>query len=87
MGFPRNTHRYFIAHLTKTKHIKFGLLKRFVSFVENIANSAKTVLRNMLSVVKHDCRSTTGRNLRNIMILVGKSNVNNISKDDLRSQY
>ena len=41
----------------------------------------------MLSVVKHDCRSTTGRNLRNIMILVGKSNVEDISKDDLRSQY
>ena len=39
----------------------------------------------MLSYVKYDCRSTTGHNLRKIMLLVNKTNVDGIT-DDFRSQ-
>ena len=40
----------------------------------------------MLSCVKYECRSTTGQNLRKIMLLVNKTNVDEITTDDFRSQ-
>ena len=69
MDIPRNTHRYFLEPLTGTQHIHFSLYRRFLKFVNNIKNSKKSTMRHMLSVIKHDCRSTTGRNLRNLMLL------------------
>ena len=86
LSIPRNTHRYFIEPLTETKPIKFALLKRFVNFVNNLAKSTKMVIKNMVSCVKYDCRSTTGHNLRKIMLLVNKTNVDEITTDDFRSQ-
>ena len=63
-------------------------MKRFVNFVTSITSSKKCVLRNMLEIVERDCRSTTGRNLRKIMLLLNKTNIKNISKDDLtKLQY
>ena len=44
------------------------------------------VIKNMLSYVKYDCRSTTGHNLHKIMLLVNKTNVDEITTDDFRSQ-
>ena len=40
----------------------------------------------MLEIVKHDCRSTTGSNLRKVMLLLMKCNVDEISKVDLKNQ-
>ena len=51
LGIPRNTHPFFIEPLTETQHIKFSLLKRFVTFVDSIESSTKLVLRNMLEIV------------------------------------
>ena len=70
VGFPRNIHRFFIEPLTETQHIKFSLLKRFVNFVNNIESSTKHVLKNMLEIVKHDCRSITDDNLRKLMLVL-----------------
>ena len=36
----------------------------------------------MLSIIKQDCRSTTGRNLRKLMLFLNKTSINDISKDD-----
>lgn len=86
LGIPRNTHRYFIEPLTESQHIKFSLCKRFINFVKHITTSTKTVLRSMLRTVKYDCLSTTGYNLRKIMLLVNKSNVNDVTVHDLKQQ-
>lgn len=83
LGIPRNTHRYFMEPLSNTRHIMFSLRKKFISFIRNIATSTKTVLRNLLHTVKHDCRSITGRNLRKIMLLANKTNVNDVTVDDM----
>ena len=88
LDVPRNTHRFFIEPLSEMQHIIFSLMKRFVNFVRSITSSKKCVLRNMLEIVERDCRSTTGRNLRKIMLLLIKTNIKNISKDDLtKLQY
>lgn len=85
LGIPRNTHRYFIEPLTETRHIIFSLYSRFFNFISSIAATKKSVLRNMLSVCKYDCLSTTGRNLRNIMLRVTKSCVDDIIIDDIKT--
>ena len=86
LGIPRNTHRFFIEPLTEIQHIKFSLLKRFVNFVNSIESSKKSVMRNMLKIVKQDCRTTTGRNLRKLMLVLEKRNVDEISKVDFKNQ-
>ena len=40
----------------------------------------------MLEIVKHDCQSTTGSNLRKVMLSLKKRNVDEISKVDLKNQ-
>ncbi len=84
MGIPRNTHRYFIEPLTETKHIQLTLTKRFLNFIHSVYNSKKIVLRKMLSLVKYDCRSTTGSNMRNIMKRVNKVNVDEVTINYLK---
>ena len=86
LGIPRNKHRFFIEPLTEIQHIKFSLLKRFVNFVNSIESSKKSVMRNMLKIVTQDCRTTTGRNLRKLMLVLEKRNVDKISKVDLKNQ-
>ena len=41
-------------------------------------------MRNMLDVIKRDCRSTTGRNLRKIMLLQHKACVEDISIEEFK---
>ena len=82
LRLPRNSHRYFIEPLSGTRHIWFALLKRFLNFLKMIASSTKPVLRSTLSVVKNDCRSTTGNNLRKIMLMLNK-NLDPIARYDL----
>ena len=86
LGIPRNTHRFFIEPLTEIQHTKFSLLKRFVNFVNSIESSKKSIMRNMLKIVKQDCRTTTGRNFRKLMLVLEKRNVDEISKVDLKNQ-
>ena len=45
-----------------------SLKKRMLNFMVKIQISRKRALRNMLSVVRSDCRSTTGRNLRRLLL-------------------
>ena len=69
LSLPRNTHKYFIEPLSGTSHIIFSLRRRFIGFIRNISTSIKEVLRNMLNVIKYDCRSNTGRNFRKLVLL------------------
>ena len=65
-NLDRRTHRYFIEPLGERQHIKSHLIKRYVNFTKKIVTSTKTQLVNMYHVIKSDCRSTTGRNIRRI---------------------
>ena len=73
LGIPRNTHRYFIELLSGTPHIMLSLFKRFLNFISSIKNSPKGILNNMLDLIKYDCQSTTGRNLRKLLLLTEKT--------------
>ena len=67
-SLPRETHKYLIEPLSGQTHIVFSIWKRFIKFIRNITKSTKSVLRNIFRLVKFDCRSVTGRNLRNVML-------------------
>ena len=41
-------------------------------------------MRHMMSVIKHDCLSTTGRDLRNLMLLQEKATITKIDTDHFR---
>ena len=82
LGLPRNSHQYFIEPLSDTQHIMHSLYRRYIKFIEAIKISKKTVLRYMPEVVKKDCRSTTGKNLRNLMKVLGKSTIDDLHPND-----
>ena len=78
LGLPRESRRYFIEPLSSTKHIRFALMERYIKFAKSMEMSEKMILRKAFRSVKRDCRSTTGENLRNIMKLTKKTDVDDI---------
>ena len=78
LGLPRQAHRYFIEPLSSTRHIRFALMERYIKFAKTMEASDKMVLRKIFQSVKRDCRSTTGENLRNLMKLTKKTDVDEI---------
>ena len=66
----------------------FSLYKRLIRFIQKIDSCTKGTVKTFLGAVKHDCRSTTGANLRKIMLMVNKHNVDEIQVDDIdQMQY
>ena len=82
---PRETHRYFIEYLSNQKHLRFILIKRFLRFIQQIEKSSKSAIKSLLSICKYDCRSTTGKNLRQLMIMSDKYTIDSIEESDFDS--
>ena len=59
-------------------------MERFLSFLMQIEKSTKKVPKQLLAFIKNDVRSTTGSNLRNILLLTDKSNIEDLRKDHIR---
>ena len=81
---PLQTHKYLIEPISETRHLKFVLIDRFLGFLQQIEKSQKHIPKQLLSFIKHDVRSTTGSNLRNILLLTDKPSVEDVTRDDLR---
>ena len=81
---PRQTHRNLIEPISETNHIRFHLIKRFLSFINQIENSPKQASKHLLKTVKHDARSTSGSNLRNILLMTDKYDVDDLNPSDAR---
>ena len=64
----RRSHRYLIEPLSETRHLRRSLLLGFNSFVQKLNNSPKKAVREVFNLVKDDCRSITGSNIRNITL-------------------
>ena len=80
---PMNTHKYLIESITKSPHLKFVLLKRFLGFLDKIRKGKKTKLRHILKFVENDCQSVTGLNLRNILLLTDKHKIEDLCQSDI----
>ena len=64
----RSTHGYLIEPLSERPHIMISIWKRFHKFCSSIESSKKFALRHIYHLIKNDCRATTGKNIRNIML-------------------
>ena len=84
---PRTTHRYLIETISGKQHIIFSLWKRFIKFTTSIAQNRKKVLSNIFQMIKHDCRSITGRDLRSIALAFGIGINENMTYDFSKMKY
>ena len=66
LRLDRKTHRHLIEPLSGMEHLKKTVFKAFMSFTRKLEASPKSAVREVYAVVKNDCRSVTGANLRNI---------------------
>ena len=64
-----------------------GLIKkaRFVKFVNKIRSCNKPSMINLLNTVMYDCQSTTGSNIRNILLKLRKTPIDEIRLSDIRN--
>ena len=85
LGLPLTTHRYFLEPLAGLQHIKFTLISRFLGFITQIEKSHKILPNILLQSIKRDCRSVTGSNLRNILLLSRKDDISEVSRDDIKA--
>ena len=63
-------------------HTKILMIKRFLTFLLQIQNSPKKASKFLLETIIKETRSTTGSNLRNILLLTNKSNVHELEPID-----
>ena len=54
------------------------LIKRFLSFIESIKNSPKPVMKHLFNMAKQDVRTTTGNNLRNILLMTDLQSIDEL---------
>ena len=82
LDLPYATHRCLIEPLTGERHVKKVLVSRYLGFMEKIASSGKKAVKMLMEISKKDVRTITGQNYRNIMLLVGKTTVEAVTKVD-----
>ena len=80
---PYATHRHLIEPITGHSHVRLTLASRFLGFMDQIKKSQTIIPKMLLSHIQCDVRSTTGYNLRKIMLQTDKLNVSELRKDDI----
>ena len=68
LGLHRESHRFFIEPVSGTKHIISHIHKRFVKFIIQMMKSKKTALRSLCLKLLKECRSTSGKNIRKLVV-------------------
>ena len=82
---PYQTHRYLVEPVSGQLHLKKVLIKRFLSFINQIKRSDKNIPKQLLHCIKLDTRSVTGSNLRRILLLTKKTKVEDITEKDIEN--
>ena len=81
---PIQTHRNLIEPVSQAKHLKFVLLERFFGFLNQVQKSKKQVPKQLINLIANDVRSTTGSNLRNLLLLTSKDTIKGITIEDVK---
>ena len=85
LNLPRNTHRYFLEPISMTRHVTFSLYLRFLKFIDRIGSCRKSAMTTLLNTIKYDCQSRTCSNLREIMLMTSKNDVDVIDREDIKT--
>ena len=78
-GLDWATHRYLIEHVSGCLHPQVMLSSRLVSFHKSLVNSKKFPVRFLARMNEKDMRTVLGRNLNDIIMKCGQSNLENLS--------
>jgi hypothetical protein len=81
LDLPLATHRNLIEPLSGRSHIRRVFILRFLNMISSIRESKKPLLRTLLTVTQYRTTSTTGRNLRHIMLLQGENRIEDIKAE------
>ena len=84
---PLATHRYFIEPLTGLPHVRRILASRFLKFIKMIRSSDKKAVVELLDLVQSDVRTTTGHNLRSIMLEAGRHHIGELVAGNVDIKY
>ena len=84
-NLDREAHRYLVEPISQSPHIKKVFIKRFIQFTIAINNCPKIAIKNVFNLVKRNCLSVTGSNLRNIMLLAQKQNIDELVPEDAQN--
>ena len=63
------------------------LIKRFISFTQKLETSKKLAVKHLYKTVKDDAQTTTGSNIRNIQLLLGKEDRKLYPNDAMSIKY
>ena len=86
-NLPIETHRYFIEPISGKPHAKTIMIKNFLRFCELVMSSEKSALKQVFLKVKYNVQSITGNNLRQIMKLQKKENVDELDSREVRGFF
>ena len=84
-NMPLCTHKFFIEPISETEHLKFVLLDRFIKFRDQVMRCAKSLMKLLFNTFQHNSNTAKGKNMRNIMILCNKNDINDLTSSDLDS--
>ena len=77
-GLPYQTHRYLVESLVGGQGFRVQIIKKFLGFIKRIKESKKPIMRNLYNLVKSDVRTTTGNNLRNILLMTTLGSIDDL---------
>ena len=86
-GVPNTTHRYLIESMSKSKHLKTVIYKRYLSFLHSVVNSKKDCLSSLGKKMIVDCGSITMQNLELISKETGQENIMGIAPCEVINGY
>ena len=75
---PYATHRCMIEPISGSPHIRRILIHRFLNFVKQIQNSNKSITNVLFNAIKYNVNSTTGHNLRRIMLDADRDDISQL---------
>ena len=82
-NLPLATHRCLISPITNYRHIRITLYARFLNFVKQLKSTNKKNSRLLFYHIMNDVGSTTGKNLRKIMLQTNKDTVDVLAVKDV----
>ena len=84
---PFATHRFLIEPISWLPHMSRTLVRRYLTFIEQIKKSKKLALRQLLNIAQSDVITTTLANLRFIMLLTKKNRIGDLKAGNVDFAY
>ena len=80
---PYDTHRNMIVPITNSPHIRTLFYRRYIKFLTSLKLSSKPILRTLYEKVISTTKSTTGRNVRKILIESNSDDIDSVNLDEI----